>query len=85
MTELLKQLQYASMEVEDQVIAIFAANEGFADDVALADMARFEAEVVPYVKKAMPELVETIRSGRKIPGDMLDALRTTLRTFKETF
>lgn len=85
MTELLKQLQYASMEVEDQVIAIFAANEGFADDVALTDMARFEAEVIPYVKKAMPELVETIRSGKKIPGDMLDALRTTLRAFKETF
>ncbi len=85
MTELLKQLQFASMEVEDQVIAIFAANEGFADDVALTDMARFEAEVIPYVKKEMPELVETIQAGKKIPGDMLDALRITLRAFKETF
>ncbi|MBQ0037369.1 MAG: F0F1 ATP synthase subunit alpha [Clostridiales bacterium] len=85
MTELLKQNQYAAMEVEEQVIAIFAANEGFADDVALTDMARFEAEVVPYVKTAMPELVETIRAGKKIPADMLETLRGTIRTFKETF
>ena len=85
MTELLKQKQYAALPVEDQVIAIFAANEGFADDVALTDMARFESEVVPYVKRAMPELVETICSRKKIPADMLETLRETIRSFKETF
>ena len=85
MTELLKQKQYAALPVEDQVIAIFAANEGFADDVALTDMARFESEVVAYVKRAMPELVETICSRKKIPADMLETLRETIRTFKKTF
>mgnify|MGYP003307296853 CR=1 FL=1 len=85
MTELLKQKQYAAMPVEDQVIAIFAANEGFADDVALGDMARFESEVVAYVKHEMPELVETICERKKIPAEMLEELRGTIRTFKETF
>lgn len=85
MTELLKQKQYAALPVEDQVIAIFAANEGFADDVALPDMVRFESEVVPYVKHAMPELVETICCRKKIPADMLETLRATIRSFKETF
>ena len=85
MTELLKQKQYAALPVEDQVIAIFAANEGFADDVELGDMARFESEVVAYVKRAMPELVETICSRKKIPTDMLETLRETIRSFKKTF
>ena len=85
MTELLKQKQYAALPVEDQVIAIFAANEGFADDVALNDMVRFESEVVAFVKKTMPELVETICSRKKIPAEMLESLRSTIRTFKETF
>ena len=85
MTELLKQKQYAAMPVEDQVVAIFAANEGFADDVALGDMARFESEVVAYVKHEMPELVETICERKKIPAEMLEELRGTIRTFKETF
>ena len=85
MTELLKQKQYAALPVEDQVIAIFAANEGFADDVELGDMARFESEAVAYVKRAMPELVETICSRKKIPTDMLETLRETISGFKKTF
>ena len=85
MTELLKQDQFAARAVEDQVIAIFAANEGYADDVDLADMLRFEREAVEYVKQAMPELVDTICAGKKIPADMLDKLRETLKSFKETF
>ena len=85
MTELLKQDQFAAREVEDQVIAIFAANEGYADDVDLADMPRFEREAVEHVKQAMPELVDIICEGKKIPADMLDKLRETLKSFKESF
>ena len=85
MTELLKQDQFAARAVEDQVIAIFAANEGYADDVALSDMTRFEREAVEFVKQAMPELVDIICEGKKIPADMLDKLRETLKSFKESF
>ncbi len=85
MTELLKQNQFAALSVEDQVIAIFAANEGYADDVALSDMLRFEREAVEFVKQAMPELVDIICEGKKIPADMLENLRDTLKRFKESF
>ena len=85
MTELLKQNQFDAKSVEDQVIAIFAANEGYADDVALADMSRFEREVVAHVKLTMPELVDVICEGKKIPSDMLASLRKTLESFKESF
>ena len=85
MTELLKQNQFDAKSVEDQVIAIFAANEGYADDVTLADMSRFEREVVAHVKLTMPELVDVICEGKKIPADMLASLRKTLESFKESF
>ena len=85
MTELLKQNQFDAKSVEDQVIAIFAANEGYADDVALADMSRFEREAVAHVKLTMPELVDVICEGKKIPADMLASLRKTLESFKESF
>ena len=85
MTELLKQNQFAALSVEDQVIAIFAANEGYADDVALSDMPRFEREAVEFVKQSMPELVDIICEGKKIPADMLENLRGTLKRFKESF
>ena len=49
MTELLKQGQFAPMEAADQVVSIFAASEGYADDVELADIARFEKELLDHV------------------------------------
>ena len=48
-------------------------------------MPRFEREAVEHVKQAMPELVDVICEGRKIPGDMLEKLRSVLRGFKESF
>ena len=38
-----------------------------------------------FVKQAMPELVDVICEGKKIPADMLENLRGTLKRFKESF
>ena len=48
-------------------------------------MPRFEREAVEFVKQAMPELVDIICEGKKIPADMLENLRGTLKRFKESF
>ena len=85
MTELLKQGQYAPMEAADQVISIFAANEGYADDVELKDIARFEAGLVPYVNRVYPELHSEIMSGKKLSKEQLDKLRAAVESFKKTF
>ena len=75
MTELLKQGQYAPMEASDQVIAIFAVNEGYADDVELKDIARFEEELIAFVNAREPSLKEEILSGKKLDEKQLTALR----------
>ena len=75
MTELLKQGQFAPMEVSDQLIALFAANEGFADGVELSDMAEFEVKVIQQVNRRMPELREQILSGKKLDKETLSAMR----------
>ena len=85
MTELLKQPQYAPMEADDQVVAIFAVSEGFADELELGDIARFERELLPAVHRAWPELRDIILSGRKLSKEELQRLREIVRDFKETF
>jgi len=85
MTELLKQGQYAPMEASDQVIAIFAASNGYMDDVDTKDIARFEAGLLPFVNQQLPELQGEILSGRKLDSAQLDALRHAVEAFKETF
>ena len=85
MTELLKQPQYAPMEASDQVISIFAVSEGFADSLELKDVARFEAELLPFVRQKWPQLQGEILSGRKLTKEELQRLREIIAEFKESF
>ena len=84
MTELLKQPCYSPMEASDQVISIFAASEGYADDVEVKDIAAFEKALIPYVNKHYPELRGEILSGRKLGKDSLEKLRAVIEDFKKS-
>lgn len=83
MTELLKQTCYSPMDAADQVISIFAASEGYADDVEVSDIAAFEQALVPYVNKHYPELHDEIHSGKKLSKDSLEKLRAVIADFKK--
>jgi len=85
MTELLKQEQYAPMAAADQVIVLFAAGEGYADDVPVDRMARFESELLAYVHEKLPGIFDTIAGGKKIPEEGLAQLRRTIENFQKTF
>ncbi|MBQ6465487.1 MAG: F0F1 ATP synthase subunit alpha [Oscillospiraceae bacterium] len=82
MTELLKQRQYEPMEAAEQVVVLFAANEGYADDVELPEIAAFEKGLLAHVRAAQPELLAKIASGEKLGGDDQAALRACIEAFK---
>ena len=73
------------MEAADQVISIFAVNEGYADDVEVKEIARFEKELIAYVKKYAPEIREDIMSGKKMSAEQMEHLRSVILQFKEVF
>ena len=85
MTEILKQQQYKPMSAANQVIAIFAASEGYTDDIELDAIARFEAEVIDYVNAHYPELNGEIMSGKKLNAEQQGKLRACIEEFKKTF
>lgn len=85
MTEVLKQNQYAPMSAADQVIIIFAASEGYTDDIELKNIARFESELLNYVNRNYPGLNDGILSGKKLSADQQGRLRATIEEFKKTF
>ena len=85
MTELLKQGQFAPMEAADQVVSIFAASEGYADDVELADIARFEQELLDHVHSRYPEIKDQIMTGKKLSAEQLEKLRSVITEFKKDF
>jgi F-type H+-transporting ATPase subunit alpha len=81
-TELLKQGQYTPMEVIDQVCVIFAGTVGLLDDVPLPDVARFEQEMLDYLRDSHPDLIGGIRSSADLDDDAEAALRAAIEDFK---
>ena len=85
MTEVLKQGQYAPMSAADQVIAIFAVSEGYADDLEPSDIARFESELIDYVNRSYPEFQDEVLSGKKLSAEQQAKLKECIVNFKKTF
>ncbi len=85
MTEILKQGQYVPMSAADQVIAIFAVSEGYADDLELSDIARFESELIDYVNRSYPEFQAEVLSGKKLSAEQQAKLKECIVNFKKTF
>ena len=50
LVELLKQPLNSPMSVEEQVVSIFAGTKGYLDDIPVADVVRFEAELLEHVR-----------------------------------
>lgn len=85
MTELLKQGRYMPMPVAEQVIAIFAGNEGFLDDLALTSVVRFRAELLASLRASKPEILQTINTEKKLSDETKVALKEAIAAFKQSF
>ncbi|WP_120005141.1 F0F1 ATP synthase subunit alpha [Nesterenkonia muleiensis] len=83
-TELLKQAQYTPYPVEEQVVSIWAGSQGHLDDVETADIKRFEAEWIDYLRRKTDVLTNVAASG-KLEDDTAEALKSGIVDFKSQF
>ena len=56
-----------------------------ADAVELADIARFERELLDYVHSSYPEIKDQIMTGKKLSAEQLEKLRSVIAEFKKDF
>ncbi|MCH7870887.1 MAG: hypothetical protein IID33_04220, partial [Planctomycetes bacterium] len=85
MVELLKQPQYTSMDVVDQILSIHAGVRGFLDKVPLSRVGEFEKKLHAHYRDEFPEVRELL-SGRAKLTDELDAkLKEVTGNFKKRF
>ena len=85
LVELLKQPQNSGMPVENQVISIFAANNGYLDDVAVDQVRRFESELQDFIAERYPDIPTGIAQTKALGDDATATLRTAILAFKEQF
>jgi F-type H+-transporting ATPase subunit alpha len=81
MQEILKQPQYQPMEVQNQVMVIFAGTNGYADGVALDKMAAWQADLIKFMETSYPEVGRDIIEKKAIT----DANRTALTKALDAF
>jgi len=85
MVEVLKQGPYAPQPTENQVLIIFAGNEGYLDDMPASKVVKFESELIPFVQAKYPEILESIQTNLKIEKDIEDLMKKAIEEFKTTF
>jgi F-type H+/Na+-transporting ATPase subunit alpha len=81
LTELLKQNLNSPMPVEEQVVVIFAGTKGYLDALPVADVKRYETDLLDYVRSRHAGLLAEIRDSGSLP-DELDAV---VKAFTEQF
>lgn len=85
LTELLKQKRFDPRTVAQEVVAIFAANEGFMDDLDTEKVPEFESGLTAYAYENAPELCRAIDGGAKLDNEQIDRLRQVIQSFKRDF
>jgi F-type H+-transporting ATPase subunit alpha len=84
LVELLKQPQYSPLAMEEQVAVIYAGTSGAVDSVELAQVRRFETEMLEFLKLKHAALLAEIRDKKAMDKALLDKLGAALNEFKET-
>ncbi|MEY3019947.1 MAG: hypothetical protein RLZZ272_931 [Actinomycetota bacterium] len=82
--EILKQPQYQPLPVELQVASIFAVTSAKLDDVAVADVRRFESELHGFLRARHAGVLERLRT-EKLTDDLRGALTAAVDEFKAGF
>ncbi|MEO1889783.1 MAG: F0F1 ATP synthase subunit alpha [Cycloclasticus sp.] len=83
-TELMKQNQYSPLGVPQMAMSLFAANEGFIDDVEVDKVLDFEAALHSYMEREEAELVASIGDEGHYNDDIIAGLRSGIEAFKKT-
>ncbi len=85
MVETLKQPQYSPLVVEDQVVVIYLAVNGYLADVPAQQVVKFQNDYLKFMHSNYAEVIKAIREQKKIEKDTEEALKKAIKDFKETF
>ena len=85
LVEILKQPQYAPHSLSEQVTIIYAATNGFLDDVPVDRIRAWETGFHEFVRNQRPELAQTIHEAKQLSDDTIAALKDAMQAYKRQF
>jgi len=83
-TELMKQRQYAPLTVAEMAVSLFAADQGYLDDVDMDKVVDFEHALHSYMRANQVQLLEKVNSTGDYNDEIEAAMRAAIEDFKAT-
>ena len=84
LTEVLKQPQYKPLSVAQQITILFAANEGFLDEVDNKNITAYKTGWFEYFEANLPELNKSLNEGNKLSDEDIALLKEHLEKYGKT-
>ena len=85
LVELLKQGQYSPFPVEREVVSLWLGTTGKLDRVPVADVRRFESELLDIIARGQNSIFDDIRNTKKLSDDTVSSLERAVETFYGQF
>jgi len=83
--EILKQDQYDPMKVEEQVLILFAATNGFLLDIEVKNIREFEKGLMKYAQKNYPEIMNKVKGKDGLSDEVVAAFAECIEAYKKVF
>ncbi|MCH9017969.1 MAG: F0F1 ATP synthase subunit alpha, partial [Chloroflexi bacterium] len=84
-TEVLKQGQYVPLSLENEVVILFAVNEGLMQDVEIEKVGAFEEQLLRYIAGSHPGVLTAIAETKDISDELSAEMTKAINDFKPTF
>ncbi|MDP6173351.1 MAG: F0F1 ATP synthase subunit alpha, partial [Rhodospirillales bacterium] len=85
LTEVLKQDQFVPYPVEEQVAVIFSGVNGFLDGIEIADIGRYEQELLSALRDKGADILDAVRWEKELSEETEGKLKTFLKDFTKAF
>jgi len=81
-TELMKQAQYSPLSVAEMAFTLYAANEGYLNDVDVKKVVAYEAAMLADMKSNHADLIDQINESGDYNDEIATAMKSALDNFK---
>lgn len=81
LVETLKQPQYSTMNVEDQIIVLYAATNKYLMDLPVKEIRKFNMELVNYMRNRYPQVGQTIANTGDLSSETEELLKNGIEEF----
>jgi F-type H+-transporting ATPase subunit alpha len=83
LTEILKQPQYEPVDLEDQIVIIYAGTHGHCDQVEIARMREYEQELLAFVRERHRDVIADIDKHKVLREEMEEKLKAAIEEFNQ--